>query len=168
MPLSALIPAPVRITMLRISVISTMKQQIQGYATMAKIGIIGSKGRMGNALVSAIEEAGQTVAGGVDKGDDLSTLVAASDVLVDFSSPHALEANLAACVAAQKPIVIGKGGEMIKRIGTKARLEIEELIGRHVYLSLHVKVKPHWMKAEGLLKQAGFPHVPAQDKKEGR
>lgn len=68
----------------------------------------------------------------------------------------------------QKPIVIGKGGEMIKRIGTKARLEIEELIGRHVYLSLHVKVKPHWMKAEGLLKQAGFPHVPAQDKKEGR
>jgi GTP-binding protein Era len=68
----------------------------------------------------------------------------------------------------QKPIVIGKGGEMIKRIGTKARLEVEELIGRHVYLSLHVKVKPHWMKAEGLLKQAGFPHVPAQAKKEGR
>jgi GTP-binding protein Era len=68
----------------------------------------------------------------------------------------------------QKPIVIGKGGEMIKRIGTKARLEIEELIGRHVYLSLYVKVKPHWMKAEGLLKQAGFPYVPAQAKKEGR
>jgi 4-hydroxy-tetrahydrodipicolinate reductase len=87
-----------------------MKQQIQGHATMAKIGIIGSKGRMGNALVSAIEEAGQTVAGGVDKGDDLGALVAVSDVLVDFSSPHAMEANLAACVAAQKPIVIGTTG----------------------------------------------------------
>ncbi|HEX4873766.1 MAG TPA: 4-hydroxy-tetrahydrodipicolinate reductase [Sphingorhabdus sp.] len=77
---------------------------------MAKIGIIGSKGRMGNALVAAMEEAGQTVAGGVDKGDDLAALVAAADVLVDFSSPHALEANLATCVAAYKPIVIGTTG----------------------------------------------------------
>lgn len=77
---------------------------------MAKIGIIGSKGRMGNALVAAIEEAGQIHAGGVDKGDDVAQLAANADILVDFSSPHALEANLAACTFAQKPMVIGTTG----------------------------------------------------------
>jgi 4-hydroxy-tetrahydrodipicolinate reductase len=77
---------------------------------MTKIGIIGSKGRMGHALVAAIAEAGRVLAGGVDQGDDLSALLAASDVLVDFSSPHALEATLDACAAAGKPIVIGTTG----------------------------------------------------------
>lgn len=75
-----------------------------------KIGIIGSAGRMGQALVDAIVADGQEYVGGVDKGDDLAALVAACDVLVDFSSPHALEANLDACVAAGKPIVIGTTG----------------------------------------------------------
>ena len=65
---------------------------------------------MGHALATAIEEAGHSMAGGVDKGDDLAALIASSDVLVDFSSPHALEANLAACIASKKPIVIGTTG----------------------------------------------------------
>jgi 4-hydroxy-tetrahydrodipicolinate reductase len=77
---------------------------------MTKIGIIGHKGRMGQALVTAISEAGAKLAGGADQGDDVATLIAASDVLVDFSSPHALEAILDACVAANKPIVIGTTG----------------------------------------------------------
>lgn len=65
---------------------------------------------MGQALVSATAEAGLAHAGGVDKGDDLAALAAAADVLVDFSSPHALEGNLAACIAAGKPVVIGTTG----------------------------------------------------------
>jgi 4-hydroxy-tetrahydrodipicolinate reductase len=77
---------------------------------MTIIGIIGSKGRMGQALVAAIAEAGLVYAGGVDQGDDLAELVAASDVLVDFSSPHAIEANLDTCASAGKPIVIGTTG----------------------------------------------------------
>jgi len=77
---------------------------------MTAIGIIGSKGRMGQALVAAIEEAGQTHAGGADQGDDVAALVGASDVLVDFSSPKALQATLDACVAANTPIVIGTTG----------------------------------------------------------
>jgi 4-hydroxy-tetrahydrodipicolinate reductase len=77
---------------------------------MTKIGIIGHRGRMGQALVTAISEAGAKLAGGVDKGDDVAGLIAVSDVLVDFSSPHALEATLDACVAANKPIVIGTTG----------------------------------------------------------
>ena len=75
-----------------------------------KIGIIGSAGRMGTALVDAITAAGADYAGGVDKGGDTAALIAASDVLVDFSSPHALEETLDACVAAGKPIVIGTTG----------------------------------------------------------
>ena len=75
-----------------------------------KIGIIGSAGRMGQALVDAIRADGHEHAGGVDKDDDLAALIAASDLVVDFSSPHALEANLDACVAAGKPIVIGTTG----------------------------------------------------------
>ena len=77
---------------------------------MTAIGIIGSKGRMGQALVEAIAEAGHSHAGGADQGDDIAALVAASDVLVDFSSPRALQATLDACVAAGKAIVIGTTG----------------------------------------------------------
>jgi len=77
---------------------------------MARIGIIGSAGRMGAALVQAIAAAGHDHAGGVDKDGDLAALAKASDVLVDFSSPHALEANLDAAVAAGIPIVVGTTG----------------------------------------------------------
>ncbi len=77
---------------------------------MSAIGIIGSKGRMGQAIAAAITEAGQDLAGGVDQGDDASALISASDALVDFSSPNALEATLDACVKAGKPIVIGTTG----------------------------------------------------------
>ena len=77
---------------------------------MAAIGIIGSEGRMGQALVDAIAAAGHDHAGGIDKGGDIDALLAVSDVLVDFSSPHALEETLDACVAAKKPIVIGTTG----------------------------------------------------------
>ncbi|MFN3619627.1 4-hydroxy-tetrahydrodipicolinate reductase [Sphingorhabdus sp.] len=75
-----------------------------------KIGIIGSAGRMGQALVDAIVADGHEHAGGVDKDGDLASLIAVSDVLVDFSSPNGLEASLDACVAAGKPIVIGTTG----------------------------------------------------------
>jgi 4-hydroxy-tetrahydrodipicolinate reductase len=77
---------------------------------MTAIGIIGSKGRMGQALVAAIAEAGHSHAGGADQGDDIAALVAASDILVDFSSPAALQATLDVCVTANKPIVIGTTG----------------------------------------------------------
>lgn len=44
----------------------------------------------------------------------------------------------------QKAIVIGAGGSRLKSIGTAARLEIEALCGKHVFLELFVKVRPHW------------------------
>ena len=77
---------------------------------MARIGIIGSKGRMGQALMQAVADAGHTLAGGIDRGDDPAALAGRSDVLVDFSAPAALSGNLAASVAAGAPIVIGTTG----------------------------------------------------------
>jgi 4-hydroxy-tetrahydrodipicolinate reductase len=77
---------------------------------MARIGIIGSEGRMGNAIAAAIVAAGETLAGGIDKGGDPLALANQSDVLVDFSSPGALEANLDAAMAAGVPIVVGTTG----------------------------------------------------------
>ncbi len=77
---------------------------------MALIGIIGSEGRMGQALIAAIGAAGEAHAGGIDQGGDPLALARASDVLVDFSSPHALEANLDAAMAAGIPIVVGTTG----------------------------------------------------------
>ena len=77
---------------------------------MTIIGIIGSQGRIGNALVDAIAAAGAACSGGIDVGGDPIILARASDVLVDFSSPKALVANLGAAVAAGKPILIGTTG----------------------------------------------------------
>ena len=57
----------------------------------------------------------------------------------------------------QKPIVIGKGGAMIKQIGTIARQELERFFGTRVYLDLHVKVKSEWRDDERLLDEIGLP-----------
>jgi len=77
---------------------------------MARIGIIGSEGRMGHALSRAIEAAGHEVAGGVDRGGDVAGLADASEVLLDFSAPAALDANLHAAVGAGIPILVGTTG----------------------------------------------------------
>jgi len=77
---------------------------------VARIGIIGSAGRMGQAISAAIADAGEELAGGIDQGGDPAALAAVSDVLVDFSSPHALEANLDAAAAAGVPILVGTTG----------------------------------------------------------
>ncbi|MFA7596179.1 MAG: 4-hydroxy-tetrahydrodipicolinate reductase [Novosphingobium sp.] len=77
---------------------------------MARIGIIGSEGRMGKALAEAVAAAGEELSGGIDKGGDTAALAQASDALVDFSSPHALEANLDAAAAANIPILVGTTG----------------------------------------------------------
>ena len=56
----------------------------------------------------------------------------------------------------QKPIVVGRGGEMVKRIGTAAREELERFFGMRVYLDLHVKVKSEWREDERVLGDIGL------------
>ena len=77
---------------------------------MANIGVIGSKGAMGEALRRVIEGSGHDYAGGADKGDDVGKLADVSDVLIDFSAPAALEGNLHAAIGAGVPIVVGTTG----------------------------------------------------------
>ncbi len=56
----------------------------------------------------------------------------------------------------QKAIVIGKGGQKLKEIGTEARKELESFFGRKVFLELHVKVKKGWRDDETMLKNLGL------------
>ena len=56
----------------------------------------------------------------------------------------------------QKPIVVGRGGDMIKRIGTEARKDLEAMLGGKVYLELHVKVREDWRDDERILDEIGL------------
>jgi len=58
----------------------------------------------------------------------------------------------------QKVILIGQGGEMMKQIGQKARVEIEKMLGVKVFLELWVKVKPGWRQNERALRDLGFDY----------
>jgi len=58
--------------------------------------------------------------------------------------------------SSQKNIVIGKQGEMLKKVGTDARKDIEKLIGSKVYLQIWVKVKSGWSNNERALQSLGF------------
>jgi GTP-binding protein Era len=58
--------------------------------------------------------------------------------------------------ASHKPIVVGRGGAMIKRIGTAAREELERFFGTRVYLDLHVRVRDEWREDDRLLSEIGL------------
>ena len=58
--------------------------------------------------------------------------------------------------ASHKGIIIGKHGEMLKKIGTMARGDIEKMLDKKVYLELWVKVKSDWRNSDFLIKNFGF------------
>jgi GTPase len=91
------------------------------------------------ALALTRDEVPHAVTVEVEQIEDTSV---AADVLVETES--------------QKQILIGRGGSMVKEIGTRARPEIEQLLGRHVFLELRVKVKPRWRRDESLLERLGI------------
>ncbi len=67
-----------------------------------------------------------------------------------------IEATIYCEKETHKGIIIGKGGAMLKRIGTMARQEIESLLGTKVNLQLWVKVKPDWRNSDNMLKTLGY------------
>ncbi len=77
---------------------------------MLQFGVIGHKGRMGQALEAAIADAGHGLCVGVDAGGSIGPLAGQCDVMVDFSAPDALGTNLSVARAAGKPIVVGTTG----------------------------------------------------------
>jgi GTP-binding protein Era len=58
--------------------------------------------------------------------------------------------------ASQKQILVGKGGSMVREIGTRARPEIEALVGHPVFLDVQVKVRPKWRRDERMLDRLGL------------
>ena len=56
----------------------------------------------------------------------------------------------------QKQIVVGKGGSIVKKIGTRARPEIEQLLDHPVFLELNVKARPRWRRDEAMLERLGL------------
>jgi len=64
----------------------------------------------------------------------------------------------------QKGIVIGEGGQMLKKIGTAARQEIEAMSGRKVFLELRVKVEKNWRQREDVLRRLGYKLKTARKK----
>jgi len=56
----------------------------------------------------------------------------------------------------QKQILVGKGGSMVREIGTRARPEVEAVLGHPVFLDLQVKVRPKWRRDERMLERLGI------------
>ncbi len=79
--------------------------------------------------------------------EDLDTR---DDGLVNVAATVYVERN------SQKGIVIGKGGSLLRTVGTEARTELETLFGARVYLDLRVKVEKDWQRREQLLDRLGF------------
>lgn len=67
-----------------------------------------------------------------------------------------VHANLYVERPSQKAIVIGRGGQRLREVGTKAREHIERLLGSKVYLDLHVKVAKDWQRDPKKLRELGF------------
>ena len=67
-----------------------------------------------------------------------------------------IHASILVETESQKPIVVGKGGDMIKRIGTDARRDLEAMLEGKVFLDLHVKVREAWRDDERILDELGM------------
>ena len=81
-------------------------------------------------------------------------------VIVDAMEYSANSVNIQATIVVDrenlKAILVGKNGSMIKEIGTRARMEIELLLNKKVYLELFVKVIPKWRDREKFLNEIGY------------
>lgn len=65
-------------------------------------------------------------------------------------------ANIFCETKSQKGILIGKGGSLLKKIGTEARLDLENIVEKKVFLALQVKVEKDWRKNDKVLKNLGY------------
>jgi GTP-binding protein Era len=80
----------------------------------------------------------------------------AISVEVDELTDRVVHATIFVETDSQKQIVVGKGGAVVKQIGTRARPEIEHVLGHHVFLELQVKSRPRWRRDEAMLERLGL------------
>lgn len=80
-------------------------------------------------------------------------------VVDDYKESETLDkihANIYVARESQKMIILGKGGQAIKKLGTSARMDIEKFLDKKVYLELTVKVLKDWRDSEKILKRLGY------------
>jgi GTPase len=77
-------------------------------------------------------------------------------VEVDEVTDKVVRASVFVETESQKQIVVGRGGAIVREIGTRARPELEALLGHPVFLELHVKVRPRWRRDEAMLERLGL------------
>ena len=112
--------------------------------------------------------------GDIERGSSVAEEVIREKILLNTSDeiPHSVAvkiekyqetdeidriyANIFCETKSQKGILIGKGGSMLKKIGTEARLELEKIVEKKVFLRLEVKVEKDWRKKENSLKNFGY------------
>ena len=92
------------------------------------------------AIVSTREEVPHSVAVLVDNFEETERLLR-------------IRATIYVEKEGQKGILIGKGGSMLKKIGSDARHELEAILGMKIFLELYVKVQPNWRQRSGLVRQ---------------
>jgi GTPase len=80
----------------------------------------------------------------------------AISVEVEEVDEKVVRASILVETDSQKQILVGKGGAMVKDIGTRARPEIEALLGHSVFLELKVKVRPRWRRDAATLERLGL------------
>lgn len=80
----------------------------------------------------------------------------------EFDKVH-VYANIIVERKSQKGIIIGKGGRLLKEIGTRARRDIQQLLGNKVYLELWVKVEKDWRKRKSNLQEYGYRETDYRD-----
>ncbi len=85
-----------------------------------------------------------------------SVAVQVESMKTDSKDVVHIEATIMIDRDSQKGIIIGKGGKMLKQIGTAARKDIEQLLGNRVFLDLWVKVKPKWRDQKSTLENLGY------------
>lgn len=80
----------------------------------------------------------------------------------EFDKVH-VYANIIVERKSQKGIIIGKGGRLLKEIGTRARRDIQQLLGNKVYLELWVKIEKDWRKRKSNLQEYGYRDTDYRD-----
>ena len=80
----------------------------------------------------------------------------AISVEVDELGEKVVHATVFVETESQKQIVVGRGGSVVKQIGTRARPEIEHLLGRQIFLELQVKTRPKWRRDAAMLERLGI------------
>jgi GTPase len=97
------------------------------------------------AILATREEVPHTIAVLVDSFEESSKLIR-------------IRATIYVEREGQKGILIGKGGETVKKIGTFARKELESILGARIFLELFVKVQPNWRQDRAIVRQLDWRH----------